>query len=306
MLYPPSIDLTLFSCSHDAAAGGDVPSSSMQAAVVAGGPLSPKSSSSSSLPCGMQERLVMTIQRHHQALTESFSWSDFPIVHQQQDYHRISISSKTTGSATLYNDDPLNRADVVVATSTEEDPGCMSSSSSCSSSSSDDTSVCSSIGDMSLDAVPSHEEESSPYQLNATKRVQFSSTLEVRTYSIVLGDHPFCRVLPIELGWDYTPEPALVDLDTHEEYKCRSSSATGSDARATSSSSSSLPYVHRRSYLERKDLLLTVGNMSEEEVRDAETRGAPTRRKSTPSSPPSRYSTSHSDLCALLEQPRRH
>lgn len=261
MLYPPTTDLPLFSCSYD-----EIASSSMRAA--ASGPLSPRSSS---LPCGMQDR-VISIQVH--SSTESFSWSDFPIVHHQKDYHRVL-------DATSVNE------------SEEDENG--SSLSSC-----DDASVCSSIG--SLDVIPSEEsssKNSSSNNNNGSKRVHFSSTMEVRTYSIVLGDHPLCRALPISLGWDYNAEPALVDLDTHEDYKWSSSN----DATSPSPSSSSLPYVRRLSYLERKELLLTVGNLSLEDVRNAED-GNGTGAKVSPSSRPSnRYSTSHSDLCALLEQP---
>lgn len=49
------------------------------------------------------------------------------------------------------------------------------------------------------------------------KHVKFSPALEVRTYSIVLGDHPQCKDgLPIECGWDFC-ETELIDLQVHEE-----------------------------------------------------------------------------------------
>ena len=49
------------------------------------------------------------------------------------------------------------------------------------------------------------------------KHVKFSPVLEVRTHSIVLGDHPQCKDgLPIECGWDYS-ETEVIDLQVHEE-----------------------------------------------------------------------------------------
>jgi hypothetical protein len=102
--------------------------------------------------------------------------------------------------------------------------------------------------------------------LPTKKRVRFHPTLEVRTYSIVLGDHPMCPVLPISLGWEYEPEPALVDMDTHEEY----SSWVCSSSTHTNSSSSSWKRLHRLSYLERKFLLRHVAGCSEQDLLDQE------------------------------------
>ena len=69
-----------------------------------------------------------------------------------------------------------------------------------------------------------------------SKRVTFSTSLEVRTHSIVLGDHPCCQSLPVELGWDYA-DTEFVDVDSHELNKMYYGP------------------VRRRSYLERKNLL---------------------------------------------------
>ena len=68
------------------------------------------------------------------------------------------------------------------------------------------------------------------------KRVTFSTTLEVRTHSIVLGDHPCCESFPVELGWDYDATQC-VELETHERNKAYCAG------------------VKRRSYFERKHLL---------------------------------------------------
>lgn len=51
-----------------------------------------------------------------------------------------------------------------------------------------------------------------------SSKVRFASVLEVRTYEIILGDHPCCRGgMALQCGWHYS-EPELVDLDVHEEH----------------------------------------------------------------------------------------
>jgi hypothetical protein len=69
-----------------------------------------------------------------------------------------------------------------------------------------------------------------------SRRVQFSTTLEVRTHSIVLGDHPLCSALPVELGWEYD-DADCIDLGLYELNKFYYGG------------------VRRRSYMERKYLL---------------------------------------------------
>jgi hypothetical protein len=69
-----------------------------------------------------------------------------------------------------------------------------------------------------------------------SRRVQFSTTLEVRTHSIVLGDHPLCSALPVELGWEYD-DTERIDLGLYELNKFYYGG------------------VRRRSYMERKYLL---------------------------------------------------
>eukprot|EP00980_Cylindrotheca_fusiformis_P007155 scaffold1505_cov118-Cylindrotheca_fusiformis.AAC.5 len=78
-------------------------------------------------------------------------------------------------------------------------------------------------------------------------RVQFSASLEVRTHSVVLGNHPLCSALPVELGWEYN-ETERIDLELHESNKFYYGG------------------VRRRSYVERKRLLSEFVDESELEV----------------------------------------
>jgi hypothetical protein len=105
---------------------------------------------------------------------------------------------------------------------------------------------------------PQSESESQSYSCSAAlkddqsrRKVSFASTLQVRTHSIVLGDHPCCRELPLQLGWDYD-ETELINLDIREEFK-----------------SPYTPKASRLSFLERKNLLKRVSGMTERDLKDA-------------------------------------
>lgn len=116
--------------------------------------------------------------------------------------------------------------------------------------------------------------------------VSFSDQIHVRTHSIVLGDHPCCPNLPLELGWEY--EDSTVP-DDDQENTCFSSSTSTPKSSSSSSSSSSRQEescsftsrgsssssprltrrrVSRRSYLERKALLKQVAGLSEEDIEE--------------------------------------
>ena len=50
----------------------------------------------------------------------------------------------------------------------------------------------------------------------ATAGVSFADTLQVRTYEVILGDHPCCPGgMALQCGWSYT-ETELIDLEVHE------------------------------------------------------------------------------------------
>ena len=83
-----------------------------------------------------------------------------------------------------------------------------------------------------------------------SKRVSFSSSLEIRTHSLTLGDHPFCSALPLQLGWEYD-DTELVNLDMYEQHKAFRGK------------------VNRLTYLERKNLLKRVSGMSDRELEEA-------------------------------------
>jgi hypothetical protein len=49
------------------------------------------------------------------------------------------------------------------------------------------------------------------------KRVSFSSILEIRSHSLILGDHPNCfGGMALECGWDRCEDPEIIDLKTFE------------------------------------------------------------------------------------------
>jgi hypothetical protein len=96
----------------------------------------------------------------------------------------------------------------------------------------------------------------------SNKQVKFSTTLEIRTHSIVLGNHPCCRSLPVELGWEYD-DIECIDLEVHELNKAYHRG------------------VRRRSYLERKSLLKCfLGDLEVQSMRETNLRkAAPSSRQ---------------------------
>ena len=146
--------------------------------------------------CGMENSL--TIERPSFE-SSSFAWSDFPIIQQ-------SLVIDTTNQEEEFS----SMSDFV--------PTLLLSSSGYSTSST------------TTDVSPSSSAKP------PSKRVSFSNILEIRNYSVVLGDHPCCRTLPVELGWDYA-DSKFIDIHLQELNRMYCGS------------------VRRRSYLERKNML---------------------------------------------------
>jgi hypothetical protein len=88
-----------------------------------------------------------------------------------------------------------------------------------------------------------------------SNNVRFAPSLDVRTFSLILGDHPWCKDdLAIELGWEYNMEQ--VEDDDNQ----RTNSISYYSHMPTSSSPS------RLSHLERKNLLIDVAGYTKEEL----------------------------------------
>lgn len=103
------------------------------------------------------------------------------------------------------------------------------------------------------ETVLSEESEPKP-----KKSVNFSH-LEIRKHSVVVGDHPFSKRLPISLSWEHAEETDIVDIETFERSRV-------GERR------------HRRqlrmSYYERKHVLKKVAGMTESQIVRAERRRA--------------------------------
>lgn len=101
---------------------------------------------------------------------------------------------------------------------------------------------------------------------NKTSKVRFSPSVEVRTHSIVLGDHPFCEDgLAVELGWDYEDSKDICSTCGVEHKPPRWRRLLPNYPYPKRERSSSQP--RHLSEVERKKLLLEVGGCSETEVR---------------------------------------
>mmetsp|Transcript_35114 Transcript_35114/g.35636 ORF Transcript_35114/g.35636 Transcript_35114/m.35636 type:complete len:198 (-) Transcript_35114:84-677(-) len=147
-----------------------------------------------------------------------------------------------------------------------------SASASSSSSSSSSSSLCS-LSSSSSGSVSNHSSSSTLSDFSSTsssmnlldesssssstrtasssrRNVRFSPHLEVRTYSLVLGDHPLgSNGLAIEHGWDYdSHEGEKVDMQLREDWKHTTN------------------WSRQRSHLEKKRLLLEVAGCSKQEL----------------------------------------
>merc|ERR1712227_970945 len=125
-------------------------------------------------------------------------------------------------------------------------------------------SSCSSSSDLSMDFSKNSSSSSS-----SLKRVSFSEIIQVRTHNIVLGEHPCCAQLALELGWEHDGEGRKVDLNQHESAKSALEVHTPTGHRRRYRIES-----RRLSYFERKALLKEVAGMTDEEIRQTTLRHA--------------------------------
>ena len=160
--------------------------------------------------------------------TESYSWSDLSIVLQDD-------SSTSSYSHTMMSS-PATMARTPQSCSHQQYGSCSSPDHPMS----DDVS-------MQLSTSTSESTFSSTSTSSSSKKgVRFAPSPNVRTYSVVLGDHPLCDDgLAIELGWEYCDDSdhkTLIDINQHKG-ACQ-----------------------KRSYLSRKQLLLDVAGCTKEEL----------------------------------------
>mmetsp|Transcript_34330 Transcript_34330/g.53642 ORF Transcript_34330/g.53642 Transcript_34330/m.53642 type:complete len:217 (+) Transcript_34330:112-762(+) len=172
-----------------------------------------------SLPmsCSTEGRLVIQRPLYESA---GFGWSDFPVVQQQAVFENFSSH---------YSQQPIDDDDDVV-----RDCAPMSGR--------DDLSTTSFDSLLSTSTSSSTDSLSSANSSNG-RRVKFADNIKVRTHTIVLGDHPCCKSLPLELGWEYDESEAAL-------LKQRRNGA-----------------VRRRPYLERKAMLKSISGMTDAEIK---------------------------------------
>jgi len=108
--------------------------------------------------------------------------------------------------------------------------------------------------DLSADLISTCSSDSALSTSTSTsksRRVSFAPTINVRTHAVVLGEHPCCAQLALELGWDHDEGSVQELLD----YPSRRS-------------------LRKRSYFERKAILKEVTGMTDEEIRKTTLRHA--------------------------------
>mmetsp|Transcript_1420 Transcript_1420/g.2869 ORF Transcript_1420/g.2869 Transcript_1420/m.2869 type:complete len:286 (-) Transcript_1420:281-1138(-) len=122
-----------------------------------------------------------------------------------------------------------------------------------------------------------HQTQQQQTQTQQPRNVRFAPSNGVRTYSLVLGDHPLCDDgLSIDLGWDYNENEQTENncnygcnsgnyycdnsnRNHHDyNYNCNSGNGTATPTATTR--------CQKRSYLSRKQLLLDVAGCTKEEL----------------------------------------
>ena len=163
-----------------------------------------------------------------------FSWSDFPMVVKEDNKHKRYTSPSLSSLYCL--------------TSSSSSSG--SSNHSHHSSNSTLSDFSSTSGRMNLLDDESTTLRTTTRDLSQRRNVRFSQHLEVRTYNLVLGDHPLgSNGLAIEHGWDYdSHDGEKIDMKLHEDCK-----------RTTH-------WSRQRSHLDKKRLLMEVAGCSMEEL----------------------------------------
>jgi hypothetical protein len=191
----------------------------------------------------------------------SYSWEDFPVIIQEENPYSHLVSSSTSDSSMMLDDDVDSSSSSLSLSSMSDD---------------DDEEEYNEHDVVPNDTTVISSSPTTTPSLSPTipskRRVRFASALEVRTYSVVLGDHPLCESLPLSLGWGYDPTPCWVDLETHEDsknshYHCHNSTIPyryhGKQQQHQYSHTVAAAHgVYRLSYLERKQLLMQVGGYS--------------------------------------------
>ena len=132
----------------------------------------------------------------------SFGWSDLPC---QGDY---LMEASLASSVSAYTSTPSTRASSPppsVPDKDEDDSTFTPPPSPTSTIPTDLSAYCA-----------SHKEKSRFSQRQRPTKVRFADALEVRTYELIIGDHPCCRGgMALQCGWAYG-ESEMVDMQVHE------------------------------------------------------------------------------------------
>mmetsp|Transcript_2954 Transcript_2954/g.4446 ORF Transcript_2954/g.4446 Transcript_2954/m.4446 type:complete len:207 (+) Transcript_2954:326-946(+) len=105
------------------------------------------------------------------------------------------------------------------------------------------------LTDSSLSSTSISSSEEDPEAQNKKRRHVSFSTVEVREYNIIVGDHPFCKGgLPISLDWGYKGKRDYC-LNAYEENRMRLKDLRQSRIKQISSSPKKLDYRQRKQRL---------------------------------------------------------
>ena len=139
--------------------------------------------------------------------SKTFSWSDFPC----QGHDLLLLAS----SRSLASFDSLDYTDDDDSSHDSDETDC--SKAACPTSSPRSTMM---VRHLQVDAcASSHIIQALP---PPRRVVSFDPVMRVRTYDVILGDHPCCvGGMALQCSWEHAPEDELMDLDLAEQYSSK-------------------------------------------------------------------------------------
>lgn len=137
----------------------------------------------------------------------SFDWSDFPVLSQYNEDMPVPPAAPLA-TAVHYSSSPLCSYGTSCSMTQAQPPQTAWDTSD------DDTSSLSISSDE--DTVVEVQSEVAKTNRDPRRRSIRFSVVEIRTHNVILGDHPFCSSLPIQLGWEHE-ESEVVDFDLFEQ-----------------------------------------------------------------------------------------
>jgi len=139
----------------------------------------------------------------------SFDWSDFPVLSQYNEDMPVPPPAPASTSSQYYSSSRRESPRSCSWVNTPTMPWEVH----------DDDTTSLSISSDEDTIVESRSQEFRVKRDPNKKSVSFATVLEIRSHNVVLGAHPCCSSLALELGWEQE-DAEVVDFDMYERSRC--------------------------------------------------------------------------------------